>query len=418
MLSWESLHSISVGGISQHVTELAAGLERAGHDVHVFTRMAPGQRFHDLVDGVHYHRCPYQRHHDFVDDVNNMCRAFVERLFVVEDMTGDFDVVHAHDWLAANAMIWIKQGRGRRSLLTVHATEYARCGNAFPPGRSHRIRDQERAGTYWADNVICVSNVVKNEIMWMYEAPESKIAVIYNGVSSHRFKMNLDVGSVRRRYDIGPMDPTILFCGRLEWQKGPDLLVEAVPAILRYYGNAKFVFAGDGGMMPDLQRRAWQIGAGPSTRFLGYRDGWELAELYNICDGVCLPSRNEPFGIVILEAWSAGKPVVCTDVGGPNEFVQHGFNGLKVSPNPDSIAWGLGTLLKDFEHARSMGANGRVAVDERFSWDFIAAQTAGTYGFHPSEVAEKELTLVRQRPDAISLKERDARRLQTAVAAQ
>ncbi|MEJ2720517.1 MAG: glycosyltransferase family 4 protein, partial [bacterium] len=158
MLSWESLHSVAVGGISQHVTELAAALERKGHDVHVFTRLAPGQARYDRIDGVHYHRCPYPGHSDFVDDINNMCRAFVDHVFATEDMGGEFDVIHAHDWLAANAMIWIKQGRGRRGILTIHATEYARCGNAFPPGRSHRIRDQERAGTYWADKVICVSN--------------------------------------------------------------------------------------------------------------------------------------------------------------------------------------------------------------------------------------------------------------------
>jgi glycosyltransferase involved in cell wall biosynthesis len=381
LLSWESLHSISVGGVAQHVTELAAALERIGHDVHVFTRMAPGQRYYDWIDGVHYHRCPHPTHHDFVDEVNDMCRAFVERVFVVEDMGGAFDVVHAHDWLTANAMIWIKQGRGRKSVLTIHSTEYARCGNAFPPGRSQRVREQERAGTYWADKVICVSNASKNEIIWMYEVPDDKTAVVYNGVSANRFDTNIDVGEWRHRYDIGPMDPTILFCGRLEWQKGPDLLVEAIPPVLRHYSNAKFVFAGDGGMRREIERRAWQIGAGHSTRFLGYRNGDEIIGLFKLSDGVCVPSRNEPFGIVILEAWCASKPVVATDVGGPNEYVSHEFNGLKIMPHPDSIAWGVGTLFSDFDRARWMGANGRQAVNRRFAWDIIAVQTLDVYGF-------------------------------------
>jgi glycosyltransferase involved in cell wall biosynthesis len=379
MLSWETLHSISVGGVAAHVTELAAGLERRGHEVHVFTRMAPGQRYHDWIDGVHYHRCPYPSHPDFVDDVNNMCRAFVERVFVVEDMIGQFDFIHAHDWLAANAMIWIKQGRGRKCVLTIHSTEYARCGNAFPGGRSVRVRDQERAGTYWADKVICVSNATKNEIMWMYEVPESKTDVVYNGVSSGRFDLEVDVAKVRQGYDIGPTDPTVLFCGRLEWQKGPDLLVEAIPSVLRHYSNAKFVFAGDGGMRHELERRAWQVGAGHSVRFLGYRNGHEIVNLFKLSDGVCVPSRNEPFGIVILEAWSAGKPVVATDRGGPSEYVQHEYNGLRIAPHPDSIAWGLGTLLSDFDRARWMGENGRRQVGQHFTWDVISARTAGTY---------------------------------------
>jgi glycosyltransferase involved in cell wall biosynthesis len=400
MLSWESLHSVSVGGVASHVTELAAGLERMGHEVHVFTRMASGQRFHDWIDGVQYHRCPYHSHDDFVDDVNNMCRVFVDRLFAVEDQTGEFDVVHAHDWLVANAMIWIKQGRGRRCVLTVHSTEYARCGNTFPGGRSQRVREQERAGTYWADKVICVSHAVKKEIMWMYEVPETRTDVVYNGVSLGRFYGDIDVGSVRRRYDIGPMDPTVLFCGRLVWQKGPDLLLEAVPSILRYYPNAKFVVAGDGGMRPELERRARQIGAGDATRFVGYRNGDEIVEIFKISDGVCVPSRNEPFGIVILEAWSAGKPVVATDVGGPSEYVDHEYTGLKISPHPESIAWGLGTLLSDFDRARWMGANGRQAVSDRFAWDVVAVQILDVYGLpSPEEEVKGEETALQETPE-------------------
>ncbi len=379
MLSWESLHSVPVGGIAAHVTELAAALERRGHEVHVFTRMSPGQRYHDWIDGVHYHRCPYPGHPDFVDDVNNMCRAFVERVFIVEDMIGPFDVVHAHDWLAANAMIWIKQGRGREGVLTIHSTEYARCGNTFPGGRSNRIREQERAGTYWADKVICVSHATKNEVMWMYEVPSAKAAVVYNGVSPGRFNIEFDVATVRKRYDVGPMDPTVLFCGRLEWQKGPDLMMEAIPWVLRYYPNTKFLFVGDGGMRPSLERRAWQIGAGAAVRFLGYRDVGEIVGFFKLSDGVCVPSRNEPFGIVILEAWSAGKPVVATDCGGPSEYVQHEYNGLKIAPHPESIAWGLGTLLADFDRARWMGENGRRVVEKRFTWDVISGQIVDVY---------------------------------------
>jgi glycosyltransferase involved in cell wall biosynthesis len=300
-------------------------------------------------------------------------------VFIIEDMIGPFDVVHAHDWLAANAMIWIKQGRARKAILTIHSTEYARCGNTFPGGRSHRIREQERAGTYWADKVICVSHATKNEVTWMYEVPGGKTAVVYNGVSPGRFNIDLDVGSARRRYDIGPMDPTVLFCGRLEWQKGPDLMMEAIPWVLRYYANTKFLFVGDGGMRANLERRAWQIGAGPAVRFLGYRDVGEIVGFFKLSDGVCVPSRNEPFGIVILEAWSAGKPVVATDSGGPSEYVQHEYNGLRIAPHPESIAWGLGTLLADFDRARWMGENGRRAVEKRFTWDVIGGQTLDVY---------------------------------------
>src|SRR5512133_1851901 len=85
LLSWETLHSISIGGVAVHVTELAAALERKGHEVHVFTRMrCPGDWHYDRIHGVHYHRVPYGGNADFIEDTNNMCRAFVGAVFQTE----------------------------------------------------------------------------------------------------------------------------------------------------------------------------------------------------------------------------------------------------------------------------------------------------------------------------------------------
>ncbi len=379
ILAWESLHSVAVGGVAAHSSELAAALAAKGHQLHFFTRRMPGQSAHEYIDGVHYHRCCYQGHRDFVEDVNNMCRAFVDKLFEVEDFVGKFDVVHAHDWLGANAMIWIKQGRGHKTVLTIHSTEYDRCGNVFYNGQSARIRDQERAGTYWADRVIAVSQATKKEIMWMYEVPDWKVSVIDNGVNWKRFDIEADPGRIKREYNIAPLDPTILFCGRLAWQKGPDILVEAVPVILRNYPNTKIIFVGDGEMRAGLQARAQHLGVMHAIRFLGYRNGNELVKLFKSCDLVCVPSRSEPFGIVVLEAWSASKPVIVTENGGPNEFIRHENNGLKIYPRPDSVYWGVNRMFSNFEQSRQMGRNGRAFLEERFSWEKIAKRTLETY---------------------------------------
>jgi glycosyltransferase involved in cell wall biosynthesis len=388
ILSWESLHSIAVGGVAAHVTELAAALARKGHQIHVFTRRPFGQAGHDWTDDVHYHRCTYPPYGDFVDDINSMCGSFVDRVFEVEDLIGRFDIIHAHDWLTANAMIWIKQGRGHRCLFTIHSTEYARCGNAFPMGRSERIRCQERAGVFWADRVIAVSQAAKDEITWMYEAPPGKISVVYNGVSPQRFEQPTDPGADKRRYHIGPLDPTILFCGRLSWQKGPDILVEAMPAILRRHPSSRLAFVGDGDMRDALESRAWQLGVAHAVRFLGRRHGDELVHLYRLAEVVCVPSRNEPFGIVVLEAWSANKPVLASRNGGPAEYVRHEVNGLKIYPNPDSVVWGVGRMFSNFARARWMGRNGRKIVQERFTWDTITGQMLPIYqGLCPSPVA-------------------------------
>jgi glycosyltransferase involved in cell wall biosynthesis len=379
LFSWETLHSIAVGGVGVHVTELAAALERRKHEVHVFTRQGPGQPNYDNIHGVHYHRCSFQLHPNFVDEINNMCRAFVQQAFAVEDTVGRFDIVHAHDWLASNAAIWFKQGRGRKAVLTIHSTEYGRNGNRFFGGQSPRIQDHERHGTYMADKVITVSNQLKEEVKWLYQLPDQKAKVIYNGVNAQVFDYSIDAGSVKRQYAIGPLDPTVLFVGRMVVQKGPDILVRSMPYVLRHYPHAKFVFVGDGHMKNEVCGLANSLGVGGSLRMLGDKRGQDLYNLFKACDIVAVPSRNEPFGIVILEGWSAHKPVVSTKRGGPAEFVWHGVNGLQVDDTPDSVAWGLGTLLADHNRCRWMGRNGRAAVEAAFSWDMIAEQAEEVY---------------------------------------
>lgn len=379
MLSWETLHSIAVGGVAAHVTELAAALQRKGHDVHIFTRMASGQADYELVHGVHYHRCPFFLNPDFVTETHNMCQSFTDRVFATEDLGGAFDIVHAHDWLAARAMLWVKNGRGRRGIFTVHSTEYGRSGNNFYPGPSARIREIEREGCHAADWVIAVSGATCDEVKWMYEVPHWKLNKVYNGVSAHRFDGFIDPAEPRARFGVGPTDPTVLFCGRLTSQKGPDLLLDAIPMVCRFHPYSKYVFVGDGDMRTQLQQRAAKLAIESNCRFIGFRSGQELIDIFKMVDCVCVPSRNEPFGIVVLEAWSAGKPVVVTKSGGPDEYVWHDVNGLKVNAYPESIAWGIGSIFANFEHARWLGRNGRQAVEDAFNWDKIADQTLGVY---------------------------------------
>ncbi len=380
LFGWESLQSISVGGIAFHVSELACALQRKSHEVHVFTRLgSPHQAHYECIFGVHYHRCPYPSSQDFIEDVNNMCRSFVHYFFETEDYIGPFDIIHAHDWLTSNAVVWIKEARTHKAVMTFHSTEYGRCGNSFFGGNSARVRDHERHGSYCADRVIAVSNALKNEVLWMYNLPSQKVTTIYNGVNYRDYDGWIDAGAVRRQYEIGPLDPMVLFVGRIVYQKGPDLLVESIPYILKYHPSAKFIFVGDGEMRWGVEERTRHMGVGHAVRFLGYRNGWRLVDLFKACDVVCVPSRNEPFGIVILEAWSAGKPVVASSVGGPSEIIWHEVTGLKIYPNHDSVAWGIGTAFADFDHARWMGSNGRRAVETSFSWDMIADHVLEVY---------------------------------------
>ena len=376
LLSWESLHSIAVGGIAPHVTELAAALNQLGHEVHLFTRRGPGQRSEETIRGVRYHRCTFDYNPNFVTEMDNMCRSFAYHLFKTEDVSGHFDIVHGHDWMTANALAEIRNERRKKTVFTLHSTEYGRCGNVFYEGQSRDIRNLEWYGGFVADKIITTSETIKQESKRIYQFEEEKLALIPNGVSLEKFLCTNDPWSVRQGYKIGLEDPLSLFVGRMVVQKGPDLLLEAVPSVLAEFPAAKFCFVGDGYMRRGLEQRAWQLGVEHACRFLGYVDESELINFYTACDMVCIPSRNEPFGIVALEAWAAGKPIIVTHNG--FDFVWHEVNGLKVHDYPASIAGGLKTLLADHSRAKWLGANGRKAA-EGYGWENIARKTTAVY---------------------------------------
>lgn len=380
MLSWESLHSIPVGGLAAHVTELSETLHLMGHEVHLFTRMGPGQPRYDWINGVHYHRCPFDPHADFLTYVGRMCNAFVARLRESEDFYGrPFDIVHGHDWLSTFAIERVKRELHRPVVLTIHSTEYGRCGNEIRDGLSRQIRDIEFRATDLADRVICVSRALADELQALYNAPPEKISVLYNGVDVRRFDAEVDASSVRSRLGIATDDPTILYVGRLAWQKGPDLLLAATPALVEHYPDAKILFVGEGDMRPALEKTAMSRELFRVVRFLGHRNGMALVDLFKSADIICVPSRNEPFGIVVLEAWGATKPVVVTPNGGPSEFVRDQETGLFVRSDGESIAWGLGTALADADNARRIARNGRNEAETRFSWNVVAEGTLDLY---------------------------------------
>lgn len=381
LLAWETLHSVPVGGVAVHVTELAAAFRRRGHEVHVFCRIGPDQSTYDLIDGVHYHRCPIELHPDFVTEMNNMCNALMWRMGETEHhIERAFDVIHGHDWMCAKAIAQAKNNWRRPAILTIHSTEWGRCGNNHYNGRHDRVRRVEAEGIYIADRVITVSSVLADEVKWQYGVPDWKLRKVYNGINVHRFDGYIDPSICRRTYGIGPMDPVALFVGRMSRQKGPDLLLEAMKYVLPHCPTAKAVFVGDGDMRWGLEKRAWELGVAHACRFLGAMGAHsDLENIYKSSDVVCVPSRNEPFGIVVLEAWAAGKPVIATYNGGPREFVTHDRNGLLVFDHPGSVAWGLMQMFNNFDHAQWMGAQGRVTAAYGFSWDEMAAQTEGIY---------------------------------------
>jgi len=381
MFSWESLHSIPVGGLAVATTELAAALQRRGHEVHVFTRIGPNQKVYEVIDGVHYHRCPFNFSSNFFYEMtNNMCKSMAHHFFETENVSGAFDIIHGHDWHVVNALDEIKKARNKRVVFSLHTTQFGRDGNCFHDGVAKDIANIEWYGTYIAEKVVVLSNAFKEEVKNIYRVPEDKLRVVPNGIWAKKFDGFIDAWKdVKRYFGFGVYDPMIAYVGRMTVQKGPDLLVEAIPDVLKDYPNAKFVFVGDGYMKPQLERRVSELNLWHAVRFTGYvPDDWKT-KIMKASEAVVVPSRNEPFGIVVLEAWSCYKPVIATHGTGAGELIWHDVTGYRVYQAPNSIAWGIKEILRNLEHARWMGKNGRYAAEHVFTWDKVAEQMEKVY---------------------------------------
>lgn len=385
MLSWETLHTIAAGGVAPHVTELAAALHHAGHDVHIFTRSTTNQgNWEHSVWGVWYHEVSFGHSPDFVEEIESMCHSFTGALLEAEGRLGYFDIIHGHDWLVGPAIAQLNS-MGKKTVFTMHSTETGRCGNVVFDGQSARVRDIEGNACHEAGRLIAVSGVLKGEVCDHYAVDGGKVEVIYNGIHADPI-VNMEwcdewTGNAKSDKGFDRMAPMFLFVGRLAVQKGPDLLLDAIPFILQSRADAKFVIVGDGHMKADLIERAEELQISHAVYFAGsVKSGSDhLKALFKSCDAVIVPSRNEPFGIVVLEAWAAGKPVVATTCGGPRDFVMPDKDGYLVDPDPGSISWGVCKILENFEHARWMGSQAKQKALREFNWSFIARQTEKVY---------------------------------------
>ncbi len=378
MFSWESMYTIQVGGLGVSATRLAEELAGRGHHVSFFTRGAAGQPEHMFINGVHYHTLELEPCFSSYSLASGLSKMIIDRLKRVEGVLGKFDIVHGHDWLVIDALEKMKK-EGRRAVMTYHSTEYGRNGGKMGDWREfHEISDRERYAARIADRVTTVSAHMERELQWLYDVPKEKIDVIPNGIDPSRYKSDVDSQEVKRRLGMNPSSPMVLFAGRLEYQKGPDILLRSIPEVLDLREDVQFVFLGQGGLRRDLEAEARKLGIASSTSFLGFVPFWEYLEKLNSCDMVCIPSRNEPFGLVLLEAWSASKPVVASRVGGLQENIDSGVNGLLVGPEPSALARSISYLVDNPGIGERMGASGREKAFE-FGWDKAVSLLQDTY---------------------------------------
>ncbi|MBC6448933.1 glycosyltransferase family 4 protein [Actinokineospora xionganensis] len=389
MLSWE-YPPVVVGGLGRHVHAIARHLSDLGHEVVVLCRHEAGTDAathpteDDVHDGVRVIRVAEDPTHlvfekDLVAWTLAMGHAMIRAgLSLIDGWRPD--VVHAHDWLVTHPAIALAEQAKAPLVSTVHATEAGRHSGWLSQPLNQQIHSVEWWLANRSDALITCSSAMRAEVSHLFEVDPETITVIHNGIEPRSWRV--PPAAIREaRVSHSPANaPLLLFFGRLEWEKGVQDLIGALPRIRRTHPGTRLVVAGRGTYAKQLEELARKLRVRRAIDFAGHMSDRELGSTLAAADAVVLPSRYEPFGIVALEAAAAGAPLVSSTAGGLGEVVVDGETGLSFTPGDmDGIATAVRRVLDDPASAkrRARMAKARLAVD--FDWNRIAEQTAEVY---------------------------------------
>ena len=391
VVSWE-YPPIVEGGLARAVRKLSEALV-ADEDVevHVLTRAGEHGPLDELRHGVHVHRVREPHYPtalpEFVQWVGRMNHDLLERgRALAEEL--DFDLVHGHDWLVAVAAKRLADQARVPFVTTIHATEYGRHqGWVHQPPMSD-IHRTERWMAHSADQVIVCSHYMRGHVADVYDLEEDRVAVIPNGIDPDDLVAVDDLDALRARF-AQPDEQLVLLIGRLVYEKGFQLALDALPGLIDTVGGLRFLVAGSGSHEQALREQAAELGLMEHGTFLGWIGDDVLHSLYRIADLCVIPSLYEPFGIVALEAMASGCPTIVADTGGLREVVDHEKVGLRFNGgDAEHLAFMVERMLTDHElRDRLITQAGEHVL--RFDWSDIARQTAAVYAEVAPPVAHR-----------------------------
>lgn len=223
-----------------------------------------------------------------------------------------FDVIHGHDWMTVPAGIEARRLSGRPYIYHVHALEFDRSGENI----DRRVYEIERRGLESADHVISVSGYTKNMIVERYGILPDRVTVIHNAVSRPEGGKKYPAGKPSDR-------KIVLFLGRVTFQKGPDIFIEAASRVLKAVPDAVFVMAGSGDRLQEMIDKVARLKMGRHVHFTGFLRGEDVERIYAMSAVYVMPSVSEPFGISPLEAMVHGVPVILSKQSGVSEIIHH-----------------------------------------------------------------------------------------------
>lgn len=381
------------GGMNVYVLNTARQLARQGVEVDIFTRatrpsqgevvdVEPGLRVVNIVagpyDGLEKEALPTQ------------LAAFAGGMLQFRRCHDvDYDLIHSHYWLSGQVG-WLLRDLWEVPLVhtahTLAAVKNAhRSDDDSPESEARRICEQQLVDN--ADVLVVNTPEEANDLVDHYDADPDRIVVVSPGTDVEMFTPGTDRNTERSRRLLGiPLDAELVaFVGRLQQFKGPQVLIRATAEMVQRNPGRKLrvIICGGASGAAATERQymelARELGVARRIRFLDPRPPEELVTIYQAADIVAVPSYNESFGLVAMEAQACGTPVVAARVGGLPVAVAEGETGLLVDGH-GTADWAdaLESLLDD-DDTRLRMAGEAVQHAAHFSWSASASQLASVY---------------------------------------
>lgn len=378
-ISWE-YPPLLYGGLGRHVHALAEHEAKLGHDVTVLTQQPTGAPSAEVINGVNIVRVapPTPAVPRIPEDLLGWTRDLDTRLALALPevvQTTRPDVVHAHDWVVARSAMTAASAPNDVPLVTtIHATEAGRHQGWVNNPLSQQIHEIEFRLANRTDRVIACSRSMCAEIHRLFATPEKRIDVIPNGIDLASWDVEPE------STDPAAARPTIIFTGRLEWEKGVHVLLEAVRLLPPMLPHCHVMIAGTGTREEILKEEYRDLTDSGTATFLGAVSESTVHKLVSAADVAVVPSIYEPFGLVALEAAAVRTPLIVADVGGLADIVTNGVTGRVVSAqDANALSHAIADVFANLPEARSRADRLRNTLHTDYDWQRIAGTTVASY---------------------------------------
>jgi glycosyltransferase involved in cell wall biosynthesis len=346
--------------IGQSIVQLAQALTRQSVRVHIFSR-TPFPK----LDEVARHVVEVRSEIGLIEQAQEFAhQAF--NAFLREFPPGTRGAALGHEWTSTFVLSMVQSIRNLPTVLAIQSLERQRSDMS---GSLSVNIDQIELDALRQPHQLLIRDpgtaALAKELV-----PEcaARIAVVPPLFTPNPPAADFDPGVVKARYQIGPIDPTILYVGDLSDTYGADILMKALPGVFKNHNQARAIFVGDGDLYWTLRVYSRYLLLDHAVRMPGSVEGQEMLELIQAADVVVVPSRESTPWWPILAAWAAGRPLVVSHNATP-KLVEHEQDGVLVYPTENSVVWGIERVLFDPELRESMAAAGLKKLEQRFGWN-------------------------------------------------